>query len=422
MFSGSVPLAYVLPVFLIATASPVRADDWPHWRGPSFNGVSTETGWTTVWPQEGPRQLWKAGVGIGFSSMAVSNGRVYTIGNTNNQDTVFCFDAEKGSVLWKHSYPCGLRPQYNEGGPGSTPTVDGDRVFTLSKEGHLFCFEAGSGKVVWQRDVVPEDGVTMPRWGFAGSPLVQGDRLLLNVGTAGMAVRQDTGAVIWLSGKAAAGYATPVPVKIDGREAFLVFGAKALFCVAVRGGQELWRYPWTTKWDMNIADPIVRGDHVFISTFDQGGAVLKFDARGAAEVWHNQNLANHFNSCVLVEGFLFGVHGNTDRPPGEFRCVDFATGELKWRHPDSGFGSVLVADGKLIVLSDKGELMVAPPAPGVFKPMARAQVLGGKCWTTPVLANGRLYCRNVQGVLVALDVRASAGSAPPRPTAAGATP
>lgn len=411
MFSWSLPSGAVLAAVILAGVSPARASDWPHWRGPALSGISSETGWSTVWPQEGPRQLWKTGVGIGFSSMAVADGRVFTMGNTNNEDTVFCFDAEKGAVLWKHTYPCGLRPQYNEGGPGATPTVDGSRVFTLSKEGHLFCFDAATGRVVWQRHVVQKDGVTMPRWGFAGSPLVHGDRLLLNVGSAGMAVRKDTGAVVWLSGTAAAGYATPVPLKLEGQDVVLIFAAKALVCAAVQDGRELWRYPWTTKWDLNIADPIVQGDRAFISSFDQGGAVLKFDVRGAAEVWRNQNLANHFNSCVLLDGFLYGVHGNTDRPPGEFHCVDFATGELKWTDRASGFGSVLSADGKLIVLSDKGELMVAPARPTGFQPVARAQVLGGKCWTTPVLANGRLFCRNVQGVLVALDLRdAAAGT------------
>ena len=160
-------------------------------------------------------------------------------------------------------------------------------------------------------------------------------------------------------------------------------------------------------------------DRVFISSFDQGGAVLQFDAHGAKEVWRNQNMANHFNSCVLLNGFLYGVHGNTDRPPGEFRCVDFGSGELKWSNPASGFGSVLAADGKLIVLSDKGELLVAKASPAGFEPMARAQVLGGKCWTTPVLANGRLFCRNVQGVLVALDLRGSADGAPAQSKTSG---
>src|SRR5688572_2957474 len=149
--------ALSLTVCLLATA--LRADDWPRWRGPDLNGVSRETGWTTSWPKEGPKQLWKAEVGIGFSGVTVAEGRVFTMGNENETDTVFCFDEKSGKLVWKHSYPCPLDPKYYEGGPGASPTVDGARVFTLSKRGHLFCFDAGTGKVVWQKNLLEELGV-----------------------------------------------------------------------------------------------------------------------------------------------------------------------------------------------------------------------------------------------------------------------
>ena len=382
-----------------------QALDWFRWRGPDLNGISQETAWTTKWPQEGPRRLWRTEVGLGFSSVAVSKGRLYTMGNASSKDTVFCFNAETGEVLWKSSYPCNPRPQYYEGGTSSTPTVDGEQVFTLSKEGHLFCFGAADGKVVWKRSLTNDPGAILPRWSFASSPLVQGDLLILNVGPAGTAVDKRTGQVVWFSGKGPSGYATPVPITLGEQKCVLIFSAKALICVATDTGHELWRYPWDTHWDLNIADPIVSGDKVFISSFDQGAALLQVNAKGATELWHNKSMANHFSTPVLLEGFLYGFDGNTDKPPADLRCVELASGTVRWQQKGLGFGALMAADNKLIILSEKGELVIAKASPAGPEMLARAQVLGGKCWIPPVLSNGRIYCRNAQGTLACLDVR-----------------
>lgn len=397
--------SWVLLWLFLISVDESRADDWPNWRGPDLNGISKEKGWTTHWPQEGPKQLWKASVGIGFSSVAVARGRLFTLGNTNETDTVFCFDAENGRELWKHSYACPLDAVYYEGGPGSTPTVDAEKVYTLSKRGHLFCFEAANGKVVWQRNLIEELGVTKPRWGFAGSPLVEGDRLILNVGGAGTAVEKATGRTVWTSGTNASGYATPVPFVVGGERCAAIFSSKALIGVRMRDGRELWQHPWLTKWDLNITNPILDGERLFISTFDRGCALLKLEAGPPKLVWQNKSMANHFNSGVCLDGFLYGIDGNSDDPARDFRCVELATGQMKWQQKGFGLGSVMAADGKLIVLSERGELVVAEANPAKFNPLAQAQVLGGKCWTVPVLANGRIYCRNAQGTLICLDVR-----------------
>jgi outer membrane protein assembly factor BamB len=385
------------------------AEDWPRWRGPGLNGISVEKGWSVAWPKEGPPQLWKANVGTGFSSVAVATGRLFTLGNANETDTVYCFDAATGKELWRHAYACPLDAKYYEGGPGSTPTVEGDRVYTLSKRAHLFCLEAATGKVVWQKNLMEELGVKKADWGFAGSPLVEGSLLVLNVGDGGTAVDRATGQVVWTSGKDIAGYATPVPFAVGAERAAAVFAGKALVARRIKDGQELWRVPWVEKWFINAADPIFSGDKVFISTFAKGGALLGLGAEPPAIVWSGKAFANHFNSGVLIDGHLYGIDGNTDAPPKDLRCVEFATGLVKWRYEGLGLGSLMAADGKLIVLGDKGELVVAEASPTAFKPLARAQVLGGKCWTVPVLANGRIYCRNARGDLVCVDVR-GAGS------------
>lgn len=384
------------------------ANDWPRWRGPNLNGISNEKGWTTAWPKDGPKQLWKAEVGIGFSSVTVADGRVFTLGNQNETDTVFCFNEKTGKELWKHSYACPLDPKYYEGGPGSSPTVDGTRVYTLSKRGHLFCFEAASGKVIWQKNLIEELGVQKPEWGFAGSPLVEGDLLVLNAGEAGTALNKSSGKVVWSSGKDMAGYATPIPYNRGGEHLTAIFSSKALVGVAVKDGKEHWRFPWVERWKINAADPILLRDQVFISTFDKGCALLRL--RGGETptvVWENKNMGNHFNGCVLLDDHIYGVNGNTDTPEKDFRCLSIADGSVKWSYKGLGLGSLMIADKKLVIMSDRGELVIAEANPQAYKEIARAQVLGGKCWTVPVLANGRIYCRNAQGTIVCLDVRGS---------------
>jgi outer membrane protein assembly factor BamB len=390
---------------LAAITQSTFAEDWPFWRGRGLNGISHETNWSTAWPTEGPKQLWKQSVGIGFSSVAVSQRRLFTLGNKDETDTVYAFDAESGKLLWKHPYPCALDPIYYEGGPGSTPTVDGDKVYTLSKRGHVFCFDAATGKISWQKSLMEELHAGKPRWGFAGSPLVIEDRVILNVGGAGTALEQKTGRVIWSSDTNATGYATPIPYMSGNDRCVAIFSGKALVGVRVKDGRQQWRFPWEERWDLNAADPLLIGDKLFVSSFGHGCALLRLTPSGPSVLWENKNLAHHFNCGVHLNGFIYGIHGNTDQPEKDLRCIDVAAGQVKWKQAGFGLGSLMAANDTLIVLSERGELVVAPASPSGFKPIARAQVLGGKCWTTPVFANGRIYCRNAEGTLICLDVR-----------------
>ena len=178
-------------LLLVLLALPCRGGDWPQWRGPNRDSVSPEI-ISTNWGADGPKVVWRACVGTGFSSVAVSEGRAYTMGNNTNDDTVWCFEAKTGKPLWKRSYPSRLDPQWYEGGPGATPTVDAGRVFTISKWGDVFCLDARTGKVVWQHDL-KQDGLKPNRWGFEGSPLIWRDLVLLNAGAAGTALDRRTG-------------------------------------------------------------------------------------------------------------------------------------------------------------------------------------------------------------------------------------
>jgi outer membrane protein assembly factor BamB len=394
-------------VLLLAfETSALIADDWPHWRGPDWTGVSREKGWSTAWPSDGPRQLWKASVGIGFSSVALAAGRLFTIGNAEETDTIYCFDAINGKELWKYSYACPSDPQYYEGGPGSTPTVSGGQVFTLSKRGHLFAFDVPSGKILWRKNLMQDLGVEKPRWGFAGSPVLEGDLLILNVGAAGTAMNKNTGEIVWTSDKTPSGYATPILYNAGGERCAAIFSAKALLGVRIKDGKQLWSYPWIEKWFINAADPLlIDGKNFFISSFGVGCALLDISSGTPKQLWASKEMGNHFNSCVYFDGSIYGNNGNTDMPEKDLRCLDAKTGEVKWKHSGFGMGSLIIADGKLIEMSEKGELVIAVATPRGFKPLAQAQVLGGKCWTAPVLANARIYCRNAKGDLVCLDVR-----------------
>jgi outer membrane protein assembly factor BamB len=392
-------LAFAL---LAATAA---ADDWPHWRGPARNGISAETGWLDRWPAGGPKVAWKAEVGTGFSSFAVAGGRVYTMGHDDGKDRVFCLDAETGRVLWTHEYPSELDPTNFEGGPTATPTVEGDRVYALSRWGDLFALEAADGKVAWSKNVQKETGVPVPRWGFSGSVLVQDDLLLLNLGAAGVAVEKATGRVAWKSAAEEAGFSTPFPLRRGEERLVLVSSGTAWVAVDPRTGREAWRIRWITEFGVNAADPVVEGDRLFLSSgYRKGAALFRLGTGGPAAAWQNKAMCNQMNSCVLLGGHLYGVDGNTtDR--AKLKCLELATGQEKWSEAGVGSGSVAAADGKLIVLGDRGELMVAPASPEGFKPTARARVLQAKCWTVPVLAHGRIYCRDARGEVVCLDVR-----------------
>jgi outer membrane protein assembly factor BamB len=372
----------------------LTAADWPQWRGPDRNGISSEKV-TAVWPAEGPKVLWQASVGTGFSSLSVSQGRVYTMGNTTNQDTIWCFDANTGKPLWHHSYAAQLSPQWYEGGPSSTPTVDRDRVFTISKWGDVFCLDAATGAVLWQREL-RQEGIKPNRWGFAGSPLVRGNSVILNAGSAGIALDHETGRVVWSNGTNAAGYASPTSFDSGGTASVLIFAAKHLVALDPQSGRELWRQLWETSWDTNNTDPLTYGDHIFISSFSRGCGLLSLQSGKPSLIYTNGLMHSHLSPGILVGEYLYAFSGEAKQET-DFRCFHMLTGEVKWSRKDPAFVSLIMADGKLIVLSDKGELLLAEASPSAFTPLARAKVLSGVCWTPPALADGRLYVRNAKG-------------------------
>jgi outer membrane protein assembly factor BamB len=394
-----------MKIWLLATllvlALGTQASDWPQWRGPNRDGISTET-ISTSWPASGPKVLWKATVGTGFSSLAISEEKVFTMGNSNEQESVWCLDAVNGSVKWKHEYPAALNPQYYEGGPGATPTVDSGKLFTIGKWGNVFCLDARTGRVEWALDLRRE-GFHTNRWGFAGSPLIWHDLVILNAGSAGTALDRRTGRVVWSNGTNSAGYASPVLTHWQGNEVVLIFAAKHLVALDPASGKELWRHPWETGWDTNNTDPVARDDKVFLSSFSHGCALLSSGHPAPRVVYENQALFNNLSPGVLLGEYLYAFSGEAKKDT-DFRCIRWLTGEVKWSAKDPAFGSVIASGGKLIVLTEKGELLIGNPSSSGFKADTRAQVLSGLCWTPPALANGKLYARNAAGNVVCLEL------------------
>lgn len=389
-------------IAVVARILPTQALDWPQWRGPKRTGISEETGWSATWPAEGPKRVWNASVGIGYASMSVSQGKVYTMGNVGEVDHVYCLDANTGKELWDHSYPCSSEDPNGYPGTRCTPTVDGDRVYTVSREGDLFCLNATNGKVVWSKNFPKDFRAEIPTWGFSGSPLVEVNLLLVEVGGPGASVvafNKMNGSIVWKNGSDHVGYSSLAPYDYGGQRAFAVFSKEHIVGRTMRGGGELWRHPWKTSYGVNAATPIIQGDKVFISSgYNFGAAVLQFSSRPPKIVWQNKSMRNHVSSCVLWNNHIFGFDES------ELKCLEFATGRMKWSEKGFGKGSLMAADGKLVIYGDSGKLAVAEASPDGFKQLASAQVLGGKStWAVPVLANGKIYCRSLDK-LVALDV------------------
>lgn len=382
---------------------------WPQWRGANRDGIITFGKWA---PEKliDAKPLWQKDLGVGASSMSISHGRLYTVGNMNDNDIVYCLDAITGKELWRFEYPCKLSARQFEGGPAATPTVDGDRVYQLSHEGHLFCLHARTGELIWRRFLMRGDlNGDRPRWGFATSPLVEGDLVIVDVGGSGqstVAFNKMTGETVWKAGDDAISYGSAIAFD-HGKERLIgTMLATGFVARNVRTGAEAFRFPWKTAYDVNASTPIVQGSMGFVcSGYGTGAAVFDFSGRQVRQVWVNKEIRPQMASAILFNGHLYGVDEGQRHRDGLLKCVDWKTGQTRWSQAGFGQANIILVDDKLIILSDRGELTIAEANPKEFKEIARAQVLSRRCWVAPAFAGGLLYVRNNDGNLVCIDLR-----------------
>lgn len=396
-----------LLLILTALLSPfaLQSEDWPRWLGPGADGISSEVLPETV---ELANVVWSAELGIGFSSFSIADGRVYSMGHREGRETVWCFAENDGALVWSDSYEAELMPNLHEGGPGATPTVHGDHVYTMSKDGQLRVYVAASGKLVWKADMLALSGMReAPEWGFTASPLIVGDTLYVEAG-ATFAFDRKTGEERWRSEDYRPAYGTPQWFDADGRSFLAVLKTDGLVILDPADGKTLAFSIWRTSFQTSSTTPLSVGDgRLFISTgYDEGCALFRFSEGALSTVYVNKNMCNHMGNSVLIDGHLYGFDGTAHRGrPVEFTAIDLETGEKKWHFQDLKYGSVIGAGKDLIVLTETGEMLIGAASPDRFEPRVRHPVLTGRCWTPPVLANGVIYARNATGTMVAIRVR-----------------
>lgn len=393
--------AQYLAMFATAWVSAVGAfaADWPNWRGPNHDGISPEKGFRTTWT-EPPKILWRAPIGSGFSSFASVGDRVFTAGTKDGQQALFCLDAVTGREIWSLPFEKQRKDGQGGDGPRATPTVHDGRVYMQGGHGLLLCVSAQDGKEIWRKQFSDE-----PQWGYAGSVLIEGDMAVAcGGGKDGSLVAFDrkTGDVIWKCAEDKVGYATPYPFTFNGKRYIVGFLARQAIVAEAKTGREVWREPWETEWKVNAPTPIFHDGYLFLSSgYSTGCALYKLSARGdgltGEKVWGiSKVLMSRFQTCVLRDGVLYGSDQSR-----AFKCVEFLTGKELWHEDGYANATVLLADGHLVVLKDRGKLVIAPVSSKGFKPTGEAEILAGgpkrnQCWTIPTLCNGKLFARNLK--------------------------
>ena len=392
-------------LLLFSQTCIAQHDQWPNWLGKDFRGVSTESDWSTDFPKDELKVVWEKQIGIGFSSISIADGQVYSMGFVDDQESVFCLNQSNGETIWTHTYPSKLVANLYEGGPGSTPTIDGDRVYTLGKAGQLFCLGAKDGEVLWQRDLQKDLGVSLPQWGFNSSARILGDQLFLEGGRV-VSYDKNTGKLNWKTEKHLPGYGSAALLQDGDRTLVVTLDSEAVRVLDSSDGTEIDAYPWLSPFQTNSTTPIVDGDTVFVSTaYQVGCGLFRFDGKKLNLLYDNRDMRNHFNNSILHRGKLYGFDGNSNfGRVKDLVCLDHSSGEVEWRKSGLGVGSLMIADDRLIILSEDGELVIAKATADEFKELARARILQGRCWTVPVLLTGRVYARNARGRLVAVQL------------------
>ena len=384
-----------LTLLLVAPAVVLSAD-WPQFRGPGRDAISEETGLVSGWGENGPKELWRVPIGAGFSAVTVVGDSVFTLDSKEGREYAVALDAGSGTELWRTDIG-GLFENDFGNGPRSTPTWDDGALFLVASLGQLTSIDAESGAIRWRRDLRKDFDSPLPNWAFSSSPLVLGDSVIVEIGgtedrTIG-AFDRKTGALEWTGGSGEIAYSSPILVPFNGTTQ-IVFLTKNGLSALSPAGERLWSSEFVPELGIKPAPPVfVAPDLVFASaSYDAGAKAVRMIADGSTirveDVWQHRLMRNHFNGSVEVDGHLCGFD------KAFLKCIDAATGEQTWVKRGLGKGSLIVADGKLIVLSERGKLVLMEADAQEATELASHQALTGRCWTQPTLSNGVLYLRN----------------------------
>lgn len=414
------PWRFALPALaglalLGAAAPPSGSGDWPQWRGPDRTGVSRETGLLKSWPAEGPRLLWKArGLGGGHSTPSVARGRIFGMSYRGDDEFVWAVDAAGGKPVWSTriapaNYSIGRQAH---AGSASTPTVDGDRLYSLGESGDLVCLQVADGKLLWQKNLVKEYGGRVPNWGYSESPLVDGDKVIATPGGSDatlVALNKRTGGVVWkaqVPGGNSAHYSSVIAADVAGQRQYIQFLGGGVVGVAAKDGKYLWRYESPANRTANCSTPIYRDQHVFAaSSYGTGGGLARLaagpDGVAATEVYFTRRMQNHHGGMVLVGDHLYGFDGSN------LTCLNWKSGEVAWSDRSVGKGSLVAADGHLYARSERGPVALVEATPTGYREKGRFEQPERSreaAWAHPVVAGGRLYLRD-QDQLFCYDVK-----------------
>jgi outer membrane protein assembly factor BamB len=402
----------LLPLGFFLLVGSAQGEDWPQFLGPARNATSSETGLRTSFPERGPPLVWEKEVGEGYSGPVVVGDRLILFHRLGQEEVVECLDAQTGKRTWKFAYPCRYEDDFNKGsGPRATPVVSGGRVYTLGVEGVLLALDLKTGEKVWDVSLKKEYQVPRSFFGVASSPVMDGNLLLVNVGARGagiVAFDKDTGREIWKATSDGASYSSPLVATVGGTRSAVFFTRQGVVLLDPKGGKVRYQKRWRARIDasVNAAAPVVVDDYVFFSaSYETGALLLRVGKSAVEEVWSgDDSLSCHYNTPVVYKGHLLGIDGRQESG-GRLRCVELKTGKVRWTKEGFGCASLIMADGKLIALTEKGDLVLAEPTPEEYRERGRASVLTGTpCRAEIALANGRLYARD-RGKLACWDLR-----------------
>jgi len=401
-------------ISLVLLSSPMAAqsNDWPQWGGPHRDFKSDVKGLAALWPEAGPRRLWKRDLGEGYSSFAVEDGRLYTMYQKGEQETVTALDAASGGTLWEYSYQAPITVDMTRApGPRATPLVKGARIYTIGATGKLHCLDKRTGKLAWMYDLFTEfKGYVQDEY-YSSSPIAYRDTIIVPVGAAGgalMAFNQKDGSVVWKKGDFKISYASPLLIKVDGQEQLVAMMEENIVGVEPGNGELLWSYPHKNRTKTNVSTPVWGEDNLLFcsSAYDSGGRALKLsrsdNKTSVEEVWYQRQMRVHIGNVIRLGDIVYGSSG--DFGAVTFTAVNIRTGQVLWQERNLGKVSLLCADGRFIMLDEDGNLMLATPGADGLKIHSRVQLLTNTAWTPPALAGTKLYLRD-RKTIMALELK-----------------